>query len=303
MDPVELARSARHLVVFELAARHASFTAAARELDVSQQAVSRSVRELEASLGTRLFVRGHQRLEPTPAGALLQRGVSSGLAAIVEAMRQVEVRTRSQVTIRTTTSIAGHWLLHRLPELRARRPEIDLVFAIDEHDLVLTEHQSTLGLRWGDGAWPGNVSIRICDEEIFPVASPALARHLGPDDANELLAEQRLIHTDRTSLHTISWPEWFAQTGTRYRDDGSGLRFDNYATVLQAAVAGEGIALGWGLVVNPLIAQGHLARIGERSWRTGRGLYLISSDWNTLTPNARAVRDWIVSESAASPRE
>ena len=298
-DLVGLAGSTHHLVVFELAARHRSFTAAARELNVTQQAVSRSVRTLEDTLGTSLFLRKHRRLEFTSAGLILHRGVSRGLASILEATRQVHRTTRCKVTICTTTPIASYWLVPQLPSFHAAHPEIELTFGIDEMDLVLTEPGTSLGIRWGNGSWSEYESCRIADEEIFPVASPDFARALTREDANRRLPDQTLIHIDETTLHATTWRRWFEELEIPYLDDGGGLRLNNDTAVLQAAIAGLGIALGWTLIVKRLIDQGQLARVGKRSWRSGRGLYVIWCNGTALTPNTRAVRDWIVSTARA----
>lgn len=294
----ELTHSAHHLVVFEAAARHRSFTAAARELSVTQPAVSRSIRQLEAALGINLFTRSHRSVELTEAGEILFQAVSAGFGRILEAARRLRGRAHAHVTLLTSAAFAHYWLVPRLSDFHARHPEIDLRFQVSDKLLDLAEESSSLGVRLGVGDWQGYDCERIAAEEVFPVASPAYGGTLARADDPDALAGERLIHTEEPFLPSLTWSDWFAAMHTRYHDDGSGLRLNHYVLVLQAAMAGEGIAMGWAHLVDPLIEQGLLVRVGRRQWRTERSFHLIWSSRTPLSPQAEAVRDWIL---AAAP--
>ena len=285
--------AAHNLVVFEAAARHGSLTAAARALGVTQQAVSRNVLALEAALGTQLFVRRPRTLELTPAGEVLYHGVDRGLGAILDAARKVRRVTENQVIIHASPAVVLYWLVPRLAALHASNREIDLTFTICHKQVHVAEEATALGIQACDGRWPGHECCLLVPEEVFPVAAPALARALSCDGACERLLDQPLIHLDEPFFESVTWARWLRHFGVEYRDDGPGLRFTDYAAVLQAAMAGEGIALGLLPTASALIDEGRLMRVGERSWRTENGVYLVWSSRLSLTPQARAVRDWI----------
>ena len=297
----ELARSVHHLLVFEAAARHQSFTAAARELDVTQPAVSRSMHQLEAALGVSLFTRSHRSVELTEAGEILFQAVSAGFGRILEAARRLHRRTTAHVTLLTSAAFANGWLVPRLSDFHARHPEIDLRFQVSDKLLDLAEESSSLGVRLGTGNWHRYDSEPIVAEEVFPIASPAYGETLVRVDDPGALAGERLIHMEEPFLPSLTWSDWFAAMHTRYHDDGSGLRLNHYLLVLQAAMAGEGIAMGWAHLVDTLIEQGLLVRIGARRWRTERSFHLIWSSRTPLSPQTETVRNWILATAPDRP--
>ena len=109
------------------------------------------------------------------------------------------------------------------------------------------------------------------------------------------------FHMEEPHLPSLTWSDWFAELNTDCHDDGAGLRLNHYVLVLQAAMAGEGIAMGWAHLVDPLIEQGLLARIGSRRWRTERSFHLIWSNRTPLSPQAKAVRAWILEAAPDNP--
>lgn len=288
-----LARSANHLMVFEAAARAQSFTIAALELNVTQPAVSRSIRELEAALGMSLFSRGHRSVTLTEEGEVLYQSVSAGFGRMLEAARRLHRRApQAHVTFVTSSPFANYWLVPRLSEFRRRHPDIDLALHVSSRSLDLTDERVSLSVWLGGGDWPGIVCARLADEEIFPVASPALMRERRDSSALNALVDERLIHLDEAFLPARTWTDWFDEMKIDYHDDGSGLRLNDYTLVLQAAMAGEGIALGWHHLVDRLIEQGLLVPVGDRTWKTGDGFYLVWSRTTALSPSTQAVRDW-----------
>lgn len=106
--------------------------------------------------------------------------------------------------------------------------------------------------------------------------------------------ESPLIHLEEPHRYRPGWPHFFAHFGADFRDDGEGLRLNDYALVLQAAMAGEGVALGWRHICERPILQGLLREIGPWSWHTGDGFYLVWSDSVAISPHAELIRDWIV---------
>ena len=307
----DLTHSPHHLMVFEAAARKLSFTAAAVELKVTQPAVSAAIRQLETALGVKLFIRGHRCVTLTEAGSMLFQDVAAGFGRILETARLLRRRVQKKhVTLSTSTAFANYWMVPRLADLHALHPGIDLRLQTTDKDLDLAEEGVSLGIRRGDGQWRGYHCQLIAQEILFPVASPALGASHSHSELNALPAEY-FIHLEEPYRPRPNWSDWFSGLGIDFKDDGKGLRLNDYALVIQAAMAGEGIALGWQHIVQPLIEQKLLARIGHRELQPGVGFYLIWSNRAVLSEQAMAVRDWIINSTihgadravVRSPRE
>jgi len=290
--------SAHNLVVFEAAARHLSFSRAAEELSVTQPAVSQALRRLEAAIGARLFVRGHRQIALTDAGARLYLDVSDGFARILATARQIGRAAGSdQVTLLVSTAFATWWMVPHLQEFHARSPGIDLRLETVTRDIEIASEATTLAVRRGNGEWPGYHVALIAPERLRAVASPSLLARLPAMDDLGDLTRQVLVHLEEPHRYRPTWAAFFAQFGVAFQDRYDGLRLNDYALVLQAAMAGEGIVLGWEHVCRLPMAQGLIAPVGPWTWDTGAGFYLVWSDRAPLSDRAALTRDWILSKA------
>jgi DNA-binding transcriptional LysR family regulator len=290
-----LTGSIHNLVLFEAAGRLASFSQAAEELGVTQPAVSQGVRRLEAAIGARLFHRQHRSIALTDAGERLYSDVSASFTRILSTARQIGRAARSDhVTVMASTAFATWWMVPRLADFRARHPLVDLRLETLDKDLDISSEATSLAVRRGDGRWPGYAQALIARECLVPVASPAyLARRKAPRSVDGL-RNCPLIHLDEPHRYRPGWPEYFRHAGVDFRDQGEGLRLNDYALVLQAAMAGEGVAIGWAHICERPIAQGLLVPVGPWRWETGAGFHLVWSQTQTISAHAALVRDWIV---------
>ena len=298
-DLHRLFHSPHHLAVFEAAARLGSFTAAARELNVSQPAVSASVRQVETALGLTLFVRGHRSVTLTDAGRELASEATEGFQRMVRAGERLRAAHRGgHVTLAISSAFAAYWMAPRLGDFRARHRDIDLRLQTTDKDIDLTAEGLSLGVRRGDGNWRGYDSALIAEERLRAVAAPRYLAQAGPFRSLLALTRSRLIHLDEPFRPRPTWADWFAAMGQPYADMGDGLRLNDYAIVLQTAMAGEGVSLGWAHIVDRLIGLDLLAPAGEWEWRSGQGFWLIWSSSAPLSHDAEQVRDWIISAAA-----
>jgi DNA-binding transcriptional LysR family regulator len=283
------------LFAFEAAARHLSFTRAAEELNVTQAAVSYAMRQLETALGVALFHRRHRRIELTEAGERFYNDVSIGLAHI---RRSAEAITRARrdrhVTLSVSTAFAAYWMVPRLAEFRAAHPEIDIRLQTTDKDLDLAAEGTSLGVRRGSGSWPGYEAMFLAPEAIVPVASPAHLARTDPIREPADLLGRDLIHLEEPFRIRPTWTDWFAGHGLAWTDRGDGLRLNDYALVLQAAIAGEGVALGWRHLVERLVAQGFLVVALDAPYSEVDGFYLVWPSDRPISPETEQVRDWIV---------
>lgn len=283
------------LFAFEAAARHMSFTHAATELNVTQAAVSYNIKQLESALGVQLFRRGHRKVSLTEAGEKFFHDVSMGLTHIRRSAESIAQRADDkQVTLSCSTSFANYWLVPRLVRFREENPDIDLRVQTTDKDLDIVAEGISLGVRQGSGKWPGCNVAMLAEEAIYPVASPAyLAAKpaiTGPPD----MLSHELIHLDEPFRPCASWVEWFRHFDVPWRDEGRGLHINDHALALQAAMAGDGIALGWHHLVQGLVEQELLQYALPTPFTEERHFYVI---WGAETEEqeaVRTVREWLL---------
>ncbi|ESR23755.1 LysR substrate-binding domain-containing protein [Lutibaculum baratangense] len=293
--------SAGALVVFEAAGRLGGFTAAARELGMSQAAVSYAVRGLEEQLGVPLFRRAHRRVVLTDAGARFFADVTQGLSQIRRSAEELRAQVQGRhVTLAASTAFASLWMTPRLQRLREDLPGVDLRIQTSDRDLDLRTERIQLGIRGGTpGEWPDCDASPFAVEEIDAVASPAYLRSNGHPETPEELVRHRLIHLDEPHRPAATWTEWFRSAGVDPRHTPRGLVVNDYALVIQAVMEGQGVALGWRHLTARLVETGLLVRVGAHSLKTGRAFYVV---WNTahdLPRTALEVRDWLLRQSEA----
>ncbi len=288
--------SPRHLVVFEAAARTGSFTKAAQELNVQQPAVSASIKQLETALGVILFRRNHRRITLTNAGTRLFADVTRAFEMLSHSASSIrQFASNDHVTLSASSAFNNYWLVPRIASFQQKHPDIDLRLQSSDREPDLTVETISLAVRLGDGNWPDCEAQLIYDEIIYPVAAPRVMAAAVTLRSVPGLLNQRLIHLEEPIRERPSWDQWFSAFGISEVTPRSGLRLNDYALVLQAAMAGEGFAFGWHHIVEHLVQQGVLAARPEWTWRTGKGFYLVWSKSRPLTPEAQSVRDWILS--------
>lgn len=287
-----------HLVTFEAAARNGSFTRAADELSISQPAISHAIRELESDLGVSLFERRHKGVEATDAGRYLLEQVSLGLTLIDQALREVRTMTNGhQVTLAVSTATATWWLLPRVARFKQQHPDIELRCITTDTDLDLGRERVDLAITLGTGEFPQHQRWHFVDEEVFPVCSPAFLRSHGPIADVQALTRTSLLHLEERYRPRLDWSGWLARFGVALGRNTRLFRFNDYSIVLQAAIEGQGVAMGWRHLVEPLIAQGLLVRPVPQSVTTDQPIYIVASRRSKLRPEAVSLRDWLIAEA------
>jgi DNA-binding transcriptional LysR family regulator len=287
--------SAGNLVIFESAGRLLSFTAAAAELGMTQAAVSYSIRNLEAELGVALFTRAHRRVMLTGAGGRFHADVSLGLSHIRKSAEAITAANAdAHVTLSVSNALASMWMVPRLQEAREAMPGIDLRLHTSDRDLDIAAENIPLGIRGGDPAdWPAYHSRPFAREEIIAVASPAyIARHGLPSEVRALTTHS-LIHLEEPWRAAPTWEEWFASAGISLPSKNRGLVINDYVSVIQAALNGQGIALGWRHLIDLMLDEGRLIQITEYAMNTGSAFHVVWAKDRPLSANAVKVRDWL----------
>ena len=291
------------LATFEAAARHRSLQRAADELNVTPGAVGRQIRALEEELGSALFDRGPSALSLTAEGDLLCRVLSDAFVRLGDAVGTIRLGQRQQqVTVACTHAFARCWLMPRMREFWRSHPEVCVNHIISDDGRDYRRSEVDLRVRYGFGAWPDEASLKLFDDVLYPVAAPGFAeRHPAATAAD--LPGLPLLHVDWVDPDWTGWDELLRRgdipnAGPRRR------RFSNFDVALQACKDGQGVAVGWHRLVEPLVASGDLVRFTSLTAPAPGGYYLT---WNAgLAPKdaAAAFRDWLLGEVAglAPPR-
>jgi LysR family glycine cleavage system transcriptional activator len=296
------------LRAFEAAARHGSFAGAAEELNVTPAAVGQLVRSLEDWLGTRLFRRsqsGKVRLTMTEAAEAALGDIRTGLDRLSTGLeRMKEAASGGVLTVTVSPAFAAKWLMPRIDRFQARCPDTDVRL---DTSLKLADYVAQgidIGVRYGTGHWPGLAAEKLMDEEIYPVVSPALLKHTHIKRLDDL-ATQTLIHdlsVDSNSGFT-SWETWLETAGMADGVKQRGLRINNSAAVLQAAIDGHGVALARSILAHDDLAAGRLVRLfPEISVAAALAYYVVYRPERASLPRLVAFRDWLF-EEAAQPRQ
>ena len=293
--------SANALIVFESAGRLGSFTRAAEELGISQAAVSFAIRRIEDELRTPLFRRLHRSVALTEAGQRFHADVALGLTHIRKAAEDLTAaRPDRHVTLSASTTFASFWMLPRLARFRADLPDIDLRIQTSDRDIDLTSEGLPLGIRLGrTGSWPGCDEALLSGEEISPIVAPAYVEQHGRPESPAGIAGHRLIHLEEPFRPRATWEDWFTDLGLPPPPRTKGLLINDYVLVVQAVLGGQGIALGWRYVTDSMVDAGLLEYPCDHVLRTGRGFHVVWPAGRDIGDNARRVRDWLLSGTAA----
>jgi DNA-binding transcriptional LysR family regulator len=249
-----------NLRAFEAAARLGSFSAAGDQLGVTHGAVSRRIAGLEQWLGQTLFRRGGRGVTLTPDGDRLFARTIQAFELLSEGSdRWQDVRRGSVVRLTSLRAVCSQWIIPRLRDLETdgQRIRIDLVVD-DSRPLDMEEFAIDLAIRVGPNPIAGRTSLKLLEEDCFPVANAELATRIGDGGVDSLLDFPLLNNRDATL-----WKAWLRSFGVAYRPRPEDRRFSDYGLVLRAAEEGLGIAIGRPLLITEAIKRGRLIRLGD----------------------------------------
>ncbi|HKG74009.1 MAG TPA: transcriptional regulator GcvA [Aestuariivirgaceae bacterium] len=279
---------------FEAAARHLSFSKAAEELHVTHGAVSRAVRHLETQLGVQLFTRKVRSVALTTLGASYAAEVRQSLDHLAAATLAMSGQQSSVLTVSTLDAFASKWLVPRLFKFRLAHGGIDIRLSTSEKLADFVSDGIEIAIRYGRGQYPGVRSELLMQEDLSPVCSPALLDGPHPLRNPTDLIYHTLIHDD----FPIDWAMWLRMAGIEGIDPHKGPSFYASEHVVQAAVQGEGVALGRSSLVDDDIAAGRLVRPFEFRLSAGLAYYLVYPPGALKRQKVKNFRDWIMEEVA-----
>lgn len=283
---------------FVAVGRRMSITLAAEDLCLTQSAVSRQVQALEAALGVKLLLRGHRAIAFTPEGERFFRTADSVVQQLQDAFYSLaHDRERQPVTITASIGVTALWLLPRLGRFQQQHAAIDVRVAANNKLIDLRQEDVDLAIRYCADSQAPQDALRLFGEAVVPVAHPALAS--ARIDTPEGLAELVLLEFDAPGRPWLHWADRLGAAGLDSTRARGVLRFNHYDQVIQAAVAGQGIALGRHSLVAPMLADGRLVALDglPAGQAGGYGYWLIQAD-DTPRQDVMDVMDWLREEAA-----
>jgi len=293
------------LRAFALSGRHLSFSQAAAALHVTPAAVGQQVRALENQLGAALFVRRGRRLELTEAGQSLLPGVTSAFDQLGLALDAFYRRARRRpLTVSVEPSFAAKWLLGRLDHFREQHPGIEIRLDATTRLVDFARDGIDLAIRYGSGEYPGLRVDRLLEEQVFPVCSPRLASGSRALREPADLGSHTLLHSD-WDPDNPTWPDWemwLQAAGVEGIDASAGPQFagpEGYTLMLEAAVAGQGVALSSSVLAGDDLRAGRLVRPFVLSMPQPLGYYVVCLTAIADTSPAATFRDWLLGEASA----
>src|SRR5271166_1589278 len=280
------------LRAFEIAARTLSFTGAAQELNQTQGAISHQVNALEARLGVRLFEREARGLKLTEAGERYLPLVKDSLDRLRTAEDLIRSVRPSVLTVTVSPNFASKWLVPRLGGFSVTHPNLDLRISASLQHVDFSREDIDLAVRHGNGNWPELHVTRLCAEELFPACSPALMQGSSPIRTPADLSGHVLVH-DRSRKY---WRDWLAALGIECPDTERGPVFDQTALAIDAAAAGQGIALARTALASLDLIAGRLVRPLKEAMPAEYAYWIVCRKSTSDAPKISQFRSWLLEQ-------
>jgi LysR family glycine cleavage system transcriptional activator len=276
---------------FEAAGRLLSFTAAAKELNVTQAAVSHQIKVIEDFLGIALFDRYPRRLALTEQGKTLLPEVIEAFDRVSLAVAAISREQFSNVlSVRLAPSFAAKWLSPRLKYFWLQYPEIDLRLYHTHNAVDFEREEIDIAVTYGKGDWSGVVVEKLLSLDFFPVCSPSFLSNDKPLTDLGNLRYYALLH----DADYECWGDWLRLAGIDDIDANRGTVIDDTNVLIQAAIDGQGIALGSTTFVEDLLESGRLVKPFDVTLVNEFAYYVVYPEAHLNNPAVRAFKEWLI---------
>ena len=276
---------------FEAAGRLLSFTRAANELNVTQAAVSHQIKVIEDFLGLSLFIRYPRKLALTEQGRLLLPEVIEAFDKVSNAIGAISQEPSSKmISVRLAPSFAAKWLSPRLKYFWLQHPEIDLCLYHAHPAVEFDREQIDIAVTYGKGDWPGVVADPILSLDFYPVCTPAFMSNDRPLSNINNLRYYSLLH----DANYECWSDWLKLAGLHQINANKGTIIDDTNVLIQAAVDGQGVALGSSTFVQDLLDSGRLIKPFDITLVNEFAYYVVCPEAHLKNPSVQAFKDWLL---------
>ncbi len=283
------------LSTFVIAAKHLSFTKAAKELFLTQGAVSIQIKQMEEELGFKVFRREARNISLTEEGEDLLQSVKPALKQIQTTIESIHSKNQdSSLTISTLPSFAAKWLIPRLPQFQELYPDIALRVHTSDSLIDFTNDKIDCAIRFGLGNYPELFVTHLIDEIYFPVCGPGLIKKEHPLEDPEDIQYYQILHDDYAKeKHNVTWKRWAEIMNVPHLDLNRGLQYGQSDFVIQAAIAGQGIAMARISLVGDDLQAGHLIPLFNRVITTKYAFHFVCPEEYKAIEKVAVFRDWI----------
>lgn len=284
------------LAAFDAASRTGSFTVAARELNLTQGAISKQICALEEQLGIVLFERLHQTIILTETGKAYAKDIQSALEAIRSAsLRAITGPWGGVLNLAVLPTFGTRWLMPRLPSFLKENPNVTFNFVTKLSPFDFRMEDLHAAIHYGSPDWPNTNSTYLMGEEVVAVCSPRFLEENVLENANDLISTA-LLHI---SSRPDAWSGWFKAQGLSAQGS-KGMYFEQFLTAAQAAVAGLGVVLLPKFLVQNELDRRELVLIFDQPLKSDYGYFLVTPrDKSDYTP-VTAFREWLLHQAAGS---
>lgn len=282
------------LQAFDAAARHQSYTRAAEELHLTHGAISRQISALERRVGYRLFVRQRQSMVPTAEARLLVTDLRQAMTMLERRFSgERENESRHRVTLSVLPTYASRWLVPRLADFQAQLPDIDLVLDVRMSSADFAAGEADCAVRFGAGGWKQVQQMELHGDEQFPVCAPHYRGGELPRSPEEVFRS--------TLLHNpwLPWEPWLDAAGVAGPVPPPRLSFTDSNVLLDAAVAGLGIAMGRASLVESDLRSGQLVRLTSVSVHDPYRFWFVMPPTHPRLEVIQRLGEWLWQQSAA----
>jgi len=290
----------KSLLAVEATARSGSFSRAAAELNVTQSAVSHLVGQAEDYLGARLFDRASRPVRLTLEGQRYVSALVAGLNILkAEGQHLQDRKAATTLTVSCNLGNGNFWLLPRLKHFHDRHPGITVNMVTTYQGLPELSDGIDVAIRFGKGDWPDCRSDLLFRERIVPVASAAYLEQAPPIRRPKDLLKHTLLHAHAVDRTWFDWNQWFDHFGIACPATLPGSSFDNHVLMMQAALTGGGVALGWKGTARDFVRQRHLVEVLPDEIQVDGGLYLVTQRSARPSPALESFAAWLLEQAAA----
>ncbi|MGA6108529.1 LysR substrate-binding domain-containing protein [Pseudomonas solani] len=292
------------LKAFEIAGSTGSFTRAAEQLNVTQSAVSRQVRQLEEQIGEELLIRRHHHLELTRAGRKLLDALNQSFDRIELAVRAIQQKSHlNRLRVNAPPTFTSRWLLPRLGRLREQHPELELSITTRLQDSLAETGTLDCAIRFGNGEWEQLDATLLMQERHIAVCSPGLLASVQGNGEAPDLERMTLLHVLASEDRRYqTWQHWLDATGIRGVDTRGGYEFDLLDLAIRAALDGLGITIAdWHMVTREL-AAGQLTQVLNVHVEGHQSYWLVTRPEQAESAALRTFQAWLQQEVWLSTR-
>lgn len=279
------------LLCFDASARHLNFTRAAEELNLTQSAVSRQVRNLEEFVQTDLFLRIKKRLILTDEGKSYAKAINTHLNGLESETLKIMTNTQDDVRLNLGTfpTFGSRWLIPRIHDFAKHHPEIQLNLTTGLTPFDFTTQNVDIAIQHGDGHWDDVECEKLIDETVIAACSPDLIKGRNEIEAASVL-DYSLLHLQ---TRQYAWPEWLHAQGITTKSKITGPNFENFSMMIRAALSGLGIAIVPPLFIEDELKSGRLISPFGPAIRSKRGYYLVTPPKKLKLEKVKAFISWV----------